>query len=501
MREALLGIDIGTSTIKSSLFGIKGEELCTYTSQYGLKKQGGIIEIEPDVLWNAIVDSLLKINKFSSGKYEIISIGLCAMMIMPVFLDSNNNVIRPIIHWFDERLYAQFLEIKKEGKDKFISSCSGSGVTGESTINAIYWIKRNEPECYKKINKFIMIKDYIRFKLTGKIMTDFGDASGTLLLDTKKWRWSDEAISNLKIRKTIFPDLLKSTDIGGYITKETSKLTGLKEGTPVAMGSGDGITTILGLGIYKDGQAGIIVGSAGVIGAAATKFPKDDKYRSSVFCHPMSDRWYSFTTTASSGEIFRWYKNSIISNEKVSYKDLDLEAESSPPGTGGLIFLPYLLGSRNPHSNPKACGMILGLRYKHNRSYLTRAIMEGISFELLELLEVQKEISGQNLTKAKKAKISGGILNSKYWPQLLANVLQYNLITTKVKELGTLGSAIMAATASCVYEDLKIAINCMVNDKGIIQYNKSLREIYRKKYLIFKEIYKILEPKFDLLNE
>ena len=204
------------------------------------------------------------------------------MMVMPVLLDSKNNVVRPIIHWLDERLHKQFLEVKKEGKDKFISRCSGSGVTGESTINAIYWVKKNEPENYKRIKKFIMIKDYIRFKLTGKLVTDFGDASGTLLLDTKKWRWSDDAINDLKIRKTIFPDLLKSFDIGGYITRESSKLTGLKEGTPVAVGSGDGVTTILGLGIYKDGQIGVTVGSAGVIGVANTKFPEDNQNRSYI---------------------------------------------------------------------------------------------------------------------------------------------------------------------------------------------------------------------------
>ena len=293
---------------------------------------------------------------------------------------------------------------------------------------------------------------------------------------------------------------MKSTDIGGYVTEEASKLTGLKKDTPVAVGSGDGITTILGLGIYKDGDTGITVGSAGVIGAASTKFPEDKKNRSYIFCHPNSDRWYSIMATASSGEVFRWYKNSII-NGSVSYHDLDMEAKITPSGAGSLIFFPYLLGSRNPHCNPEACGMIMGLRHKHNRGYLTRAILEGVSLELLEILSVQKEILVGNNLKISKIKLSGGIINSHFWVQLFADVLQHELITTRATELGTFGSAVIATVAAGIYKDLETAIESMVSDDKVIQFDTKKTEIYKKKYLIFKEVYKIFEPKFNLFSD
>jgi xylulokinase len=428
------------------------------------------------------------------------AIGICAMMIMPVFFDRNKKVVRSVIHWLDERLNQQFLELKRKGIDRIITIYSGSALTGESTVNTIFWIKENEPEIYKKIHKFVMIKDFIRFKLTGRLLSDFGDASGSLMLDTKKWKWSNEVLNELGLNVSMFPDLFRPTEISGYVTKDASNATGLKEGIPVAVSSGDGISTIFGLGIHNDGQIGITVGSAGVIGASTTKFPSDGKNRGYVFCHPQGDRWYSMMATAASGEVFRWYKERIIKNDRISFKELDHEAEKAPPGTDSIIFLPYILGSRNPYSNPKANGMFLGLRYKHDRSYVTRAILEGISFELLDILETQKEILRKNSIEITEAKLSGGIVKSKFWPKLLSDILQKDLIITSVEELGTFGSSIIASVAVGIHSNIEIAIKKMIKTQEIIKHDESLKQTYFTKYSIFKEIYHTLETKFGILN-
>ena len=389
------------------------------------------------------------------------------MMIMPVLLDNDNTVIRPIIHWFDERLQSQYYKLKKSGKDKIIADISGSSLTGESTFNALDWIRENEPLNFARINKFFMIKDFVGFKMTGSMMSDYGDASGSQMLDTKKWQWPDssrEIIDGLNIKKSILPELAKPQDLRGRLTRQASNLTGLPEGIPVAIGSGDGITTIFGLGTYRDGQAGLIVGSAGVLAASAKNFPKDDKFRTYIFCHPFCDRWYSLMATASSGEVFRWYYNSIVKNRDVSMAELDNEAASVAPGSDGVMFLPYLLGSRNPYSNPGATGVFLGLRYKHERKHLTRAVLEGISFELLDLLKVEEEILAKNNININEIKLAGGIINSGFWMQLLSDILQKDLVTTSAKELGALGSAVIASVAAGVYKDLETAIKKMVRD-------------------------------------
>ena len=429
MRDSILGIDAGTSSIKCALYDLAGRELLKSSSSYkNIHIAPDHIEIDPEALWNAVACSIRKITDKNSGKYRIIAVGLCAIMVMPVLLDRNRDVIRPVIHWFDSRLQRQYFKVKKKGHDRLIAKYSGSALTGESTVNALSWIKEHEPECYKRISFFFMLKDFIRFKLTGEVFSDYGDASGTQMLESKQWRWSNELISGLGFDKNFYPELRRPFEIGGYVTDEASNVTGLVGGTPVAVGSGDGITTIFGLGIYREGQSGITVGSAGVIAAPSKSYPEDRKLRAYVFCHPMCDRWFLLMATASSGEIFKWYNDNIIADNRITYADLDREAEGSRAGSDGLIFLPYLLGSRNPYSNPKASGVLLGLKYRHKRQDVTRAILEGISFELADIFEVQEEILSVSGIEIDEVKLSGGITRSGFWQQLLADVLGRDLV-------------------------------------------------------------------------
>jgi xylulokinase len=502
-KEVILGIDVGTSSIKCCLFDYEGKEILSSSNGYGLLNPSpGVFEIDTEVLWKAVIEAIKKIllqNEKSSKNYRISAIGICAMMIMPVLLDKNNTVIRPVIHWFDERLQNQYYKLKKSGKDKIIESISGSSLTGESTFNALDWVRENEPSNFAGINKFFMIKDFIGFKMTGSIMSDYGDASGSQMLDTKKWQWPDSGkkiIDGLNIKKSILPELAEPGGLRGLLTRQASSVTGLPEGIPVAIGSGDGITTIFGLGTYRDGQAGLIVGSAGVLAASAKNFPKDDKSRTYIFCHPFCDRWYSLMATSSSGEVFRWYYNSVVKNRDISMADLDNEAANVAPGSDGVMFLPYLLGSRNPHSNPGATGVFLGLRYRHERKHLTRAVLEGISFELLDLLKVEEEILAKNNINISEVKLAGGIINSGFWMQLLSDILQKDLVTTGVKELGAFGSAVIASVAAGAYQDLETALKKMVRDDVVIKCNPAVKGIYNEKFILFREMYKTLEDKF-----
>jgi xylulokinase len=345
-----------------------------------------------------------------------------------------------------------------------------------------------------------MLKDFIRYNLTGNLLSDFGDASGTQILDTRKWQWSRELISQLGFDENFFPELHKPFEIGGYVTDEASAATGLIKGTPVAIGSGDGITTIFGLGIYKEGHVGITVGSAGVIAASTKKYPEDRKLRAYILCHPMCDRWFLLMATASSGEIFKWYNENIIKDKKITYSELDREAEKSSAGANGLLFLPYLLGSRNPHSNPKANGVLLGLRYRHKRQDITRAILEGISFELEDIFEVQEEILSGHGIRIDEVKLSGGITRSRFWQKLLADILGRDLTTTKIKELGTLGASIIAAIAIGAFSDFESAISSMVIDDYRLSHDSKIKDFYKTRFNNFREIYSTLEPKFDLFD-
>ena len=499
--EAFLGIDVGTSSIKCSLVGCRGEDFSTSSAEYPLLTPGpGMAEIDGETVWEVTARLVRETLGPVQDSLEILGIGVCAMMIMPVLLDSRRQLVRPIIHWHDERLAAQSAQIKKQGKAEPVARYSGSLLTGESTINALSWVKEHEPHAYGRIDKFVMIKDFIRLKLCGELATDYGDASGSLMLDIRDWEWSLDLIEQLGFEKSFFPELRRPEEVAGRITAEASARTGLREGTPVAVGTGDGICTILGLGTIEDGDIGFTVGSAGVIGAVSGKLPLDQGHRNYIFCHPLGRRWYSIMATASSGDALRWYRNRLLGEPGTPYSGLDREAATVSPGAEGLVFLPYLSGSRNPHSNPDAVGLFVGLRHKHERRFLTRAVLEGILYELRDLFEVESEILSRTGTELKRIKVSGGIVRSAFWSQMLADVLGREVELTQTQELGAFGCCLLASVAAGFHDSLPAAVGRMVKPGSVLPFDPEKNALYGAKYESFRRLYRQMEPVFGLFT-
>jgi xylulokinase len=500
-REALLGIDVGTSSIKCSLVGCRGEDLSTSAAEYPLLTPGaGMAEIDGESVWTVTARLIRETLASARDPVDVVGVGVCAMMIMPVLLDARRQLVRPIIHWHDERLAAQSVQIKKQGKAESVARYSGSLLTGESTINALSWVKEHEPDAYGRIDRFVMLKDYVRLRLCGELATDYGDASGSAMLDVRGWQWCAELIDELGFERSFFPELRRPDEAAGRITAEAAAQTGLREGTTVAVGTGDGICTILGLGTIEDGDIGFTVGSAGVIGAVSGTLPLDLKHRNYIFCHPLDRRWYSVMATASSGDALRWYRNRLLGEPGTPYSELDREAATVPPGAGGLLFLPYLSGSRNPHSNPDAVGLFIGLRHKHERKFLTRAVLEGILYELRDLFEVETEILSRTGTEMKRIKVSGGIVRSPFWSQMLADVLGRDVELTQTQELGAFGSCLLASVAAGYYDSLQTAVAKMVKPGSVLRCDQLNAGVYKAKYGSFRTLYRQLEPVFGMFS-
>jgi xylulokinase len=498
-KEAFLGIDVGTSSIKCSLVGGGGEELTTSSAEYPLLAPGpGMAEIDGETVWDVTARLIRETLGAGRDPIEVRGVGVCAMMIMPVLLDAGRELVRPIIHWHDERLAAQSVRIKKMGKAESVARYSGSLLTAESTINALSWVKEHEPDAYRRIDRFVMIKDFVRLKLCGELASDFGDASGSLLLDVRGWKWSTELIEELGFERSFFPELRRPEECAGRITAAAAAQTGLREGTPVAVGTGDGICTILGLGTIEDGDIGFTVGSAGVIGAVSGKLPLDQGHRNYIFCHPLGRRWYSIMATASSGDALRWYRNRLLGDPATPYAELDRQAATVPPGAEGLLFLPYLSGSRNPHSNPEAVGVFVGLRHKHEQRFLTRAVLEGILYELRDLFEVESEILAG--TELKRIKVSGGIVRTAFWSQMLADVLGREVELTQTQELGAFGSCLLASVAAGYHDSLPTAVGRMVKPGRVLPFDGERNRIYSAKYDSFRRLYRQMEPVFGLFT-
>ncbi len=500
-REAFLGIDVGTSSIKCGLVGCQGEDISTSSAEYPLLAPGpGMAEIDGEAVWTVTARLIRETLGSAHDPVDILGVGVCAMMIMPVLLDARRQLVRPIIHWHDERLAAQSGRIKERGKAESVARYSGSLLTAESTINAVSWVKEHEPDAYGRIDRFVMIKDFVRLKLCGELASDFGDASGSLMLDVRGWKWSTELIEELGFERSFFPELRRPEERAGQITAEAAAQTGLREGTPVAVGTGDGICTILGLGTIEDGDIGFTVGSAGVIGVVSGKLPLDPGHRNYIFCHPLGRRWYSIMATASSGDALRWYRNRLLGEPGTPYSELDREAATVAPGAEGLLFLPYLSGSRNPHSNPDAVGLFVGIRHKHERRFLTRAVLEGILYELRDLFEVESEILARTGTEMKRIKVSGGIVRSVSWSQMLADILGRDVELAQTQELGTFGSCLLASVAAGYHDSLPTAVGRMVKPGRVLPFDGERNRTYSAKYESFRTLYRQMEPVFGLFT-
>ncbi|MGA2480235.1 MAG: FGGY family carbohydrate kinase [Spirochaetia bacterium] len=500
-KTAVLGVDVGTSSIKYSLIGARGQCIKSTSGGYSLDSAvPGQFEIDPEKLWDSVAASIRSLLAETTDACTVDAVCICAMMIMPVFLDAKLQVVRPIIHWQDERLLRESVILKEQGKDRLVAEGSGSLLTGESTLNALSWLRRNEPARFRKISGFIMIKDFIRLRLTDMVCTDFGDASGSLLLDPKTRSWNMTLVRALDIPESILPELRGSDEIAGKVSRGASARTGLPEGVPVVTGTGDGICTILGLGVCEKGEVGITVGSAGVVGVSAGEVPLDSLHRNYIFCHPLPDRWFSVMATAASGDILRWYRSEILGNPRMTYAELDEQARTVEPGSRGVMFLPYILGSRNPYGNPHAFGEFLGLRRQHDQRCMTRAVLEGILLEVLDLYLTEQEVIERRGGTLEGVRVSGGIVQSAFWLQMLADMLGKDLILTGASELGTLGCSILAFTGIRAYPSLQDAIRAMVTKSNVVRFDPWCHEVYQAKYKIFRQIYTAMEPLFPSLG-
>ncbi|HEY1520518.1 MAG TPA: xylulokinase, partial [Solirubrobacteraceae bacterium] len=412
----LFGIDVGTSATKGLAITPDGEVLATEEAAYPLSTpKAGWSEQNPEDWWRA-TELVLKRLETQAGAPA--GIGLSGQMHGLVALDHDDEVIRPAILWNDQRTQAECTEIEDTiGLDKLIALTGNRALTG-FTAPKILWMKHHEPENYARIASILLPKDYVRLRLTGEHATDVSDASGMLLLDVAHRRWSDEVLQALEIDPAWLPKALESPTQSG----ET------RNGTPVAAGAGDQAAGALGVGVDRPGPVSVALGTSGVVFAALDAFAADPRARVHAFCHAVPDKWHAMGVMLSAAGSLSWLRHAT--DPDATYDTLLREAEAWPPGTEGLIFLPYLAGERTPHADPDATGAFVGLTLRHDRGALTRAVLEGVAFALRDSLDLTEELGGRPET----GRVSGGGARGALWTQIIASVLELPLEPVAVDE-------------------------------------------------------------------
>jgi xylulokinase len=492
-KSYFLGVDTSTTSSKALLIDEAGEVVAVTSSPHTLQTPRPLwSEQDPQEWWQAVCVSIRSVLEKAGVEAETVAaIGLTGQMHGLVLLDDAGEVLRPAILWNDQRTQVQCDEIHRRiGREKFIQITGNVALTG-FTAPKILWVKENEPEIYAKAAHVLLPKDFVRYKLTGDFAMDKADGSGTVLLDLKERDWSVEVLSTLGIPRSWMPPLYEGPQVTGHLTPAGAEATGLNPGTPVMAGGGDQAAQAVGVGAVKPGIIGLTVGTSGVVFATTPTALIEPEGRLHAFCHAIPGRWHFMGVMLSAAGSLKWYRDTLAPG--IPFDDLLKEAETILPGCEGLMFLPYLSGERTPHPDPLARGAFIGLTVRHTRAHMTRAVLEGVAFGLKDSFML---IQNAGLGDIHQVRASGGGAKSRLWRQILASILETELVTVNTTEGAAYGAALLASVGGGVWENVDVACRTVVGVTGTLQPNNTEVEQYRKIYEVYCDLYTELKPSF-----
>lgn len=501
----VLGIDIGTSGTKTVLFDEKGTVFASCTVEYPLyQPQNGWAEQNPEDWWNAVAATVKSVlAKSGILPQEIKGIGLSGQMHGLVMLDKDNKVLRPSIIWCDQRTGEECKAIEaRVGRERLIEITANPALTG-FTASKILWVRNHEPELYGKCAHILLPKDYIRFMLTGEYATEVSDASGMQLLDVPKRCWSQEVLDKLDIDIRLLGRVYESPEVTGVVTKQAAALTGLAEGTPVVGGAGDNAAAAVGTGVVREGSAFTTIGSSGVVFAHTNTISIDPKGRVHTFCCAVPGAWHVMGVTQGAGLSLKWLRDNFCTAEMQQaereavdpYYIMDQEAANVPIGSERLLYLPYLMGERTPHLDPDARGVFFGLSAMHGRPQLIRAVMEGVSFSLMDCLSVFDEMG----ISANSMIACGGGGTSRLWRQMLSDLYNCPISTIASKEGPALGVAILAMVGAGIYSSVEEACDHVIQMGTTTVPSDENHERYMRFYERYRALYPALKTEYAAL--
>jgi xylulokinase len=471
--SAVVGLDVGTTGVKALALSPDGAVLARAERHYELSiPHPGWAEQDPDDWWRASEAALAAL-----GVPDVAGIGLSGQMHGLVALDRAERVLRPAILWNDGRTAAECAEIEaRVGLERLIALTGNRALTG-FTAPKLLWLRRHEPDVYARIAHVLLPKDYVRLRLTGERAIDVADASGTLLFDVARRRWSDDVLAALEIEADWLPPALESPEVSGAT----------EDGVPVAAGAGDQPAAALGVGVDGPGPVSVVLGTSGVVLAALPAFAADSAARVHAFCHAVPDVWQAMGVMLSAAGSLRWLRDALVGE---SYDELTREAARWEPGTEGLLFGPYLAGERTPHADPHARGAFTGLSLRHDRGALVRAVLEGVAYGLRDSLELLRELG----VEPEVGRVSGGGARSGLWLRIVASVLGLPLERTTAEEGSAYGAALLGGVAAGVFADPAEAVERCVRAGDRVEPEPTWREAYEAGYARFRRLYPALRP-------
>jgi len=507
----VVGIDVGTSGAKASLFCEDGTPVASGSDNYETKHPGMVqSEQDPEKWWIAVVNALKQISlKFPSLKdVKIAGISVSSQSPSLVALDKQGNVIRQAMIWMDRRAGAENERIVDHivGIDRY-REILGAEPDSFYTLPKLLWYKDHEPDNYKRTHMLLQANGYINYKLTGVFAIDTFQAINVQAMDRSAQTWSNELSGLLDIPfSSILPRIFKATDVIGSVSHEAAVATGLNEGIPVAAGTTDCMAAVFGMGLFAPGQSSDITGTSSLVCMACANVIKQSgsfQVKPSIFPGIGS---YLVAPISSTGASFKWYTDTFADEGQamaqasydLMYEKMNLEASQANCGSGGLFFFPYMAGERAPLWNSYSRGMFIGLTLITTRKDIVRSIFEGTSYAVRHVYNEAKKHGVIPDT----IYCSGGGSKSDIWLKIKSSVLDKELLVLDDGiDSSVRGNAFIAGVAGGIYTDIQKTSKEIVKVKIKVEPNPAWVKIYNDLYPHYLGLYSGLEPELRRLEK
>jgi len=498
-----LGIDVGTSGTKTLAIDEKGRILAEASAEYPCYYPRPLwSEQDPEDWWRgtvATVQAVVKKGKLKAA--DVRGIGLSGQMHGSVFLDKSGKVIRKALLWNDQRTKAECEEIEQRagGRKKLIQMVANPALTG-FTAPKILWLRNNEPKNFAKLAKVLLPKDEIRRRLTGEFATEVSDASGMLLLDVVKRRWSKKLLAKLELDESLLATCYESEEVTGKLTPAVAKELGLSTNCVVVGGAGDCAANAVGTGVVTRGTLSTSIGTSGVMFVHSDEVQVDPAGLLHTFCHAVHGKWHMMGVSLSAGGSLSWFAEQICKDVatggKNIYEVLSTEAAKVAAGSEGLFFLPYLAGERTPHADPLARGCLIGLTLAHTRGHAARSVMEGVTYALRDSLAIIRELG----VPVNQIRVSGGGSKSELWRQIQADVFGQDVVTINAEQGPAYGVALLAAVGSGAYKNIEEACGATIRVVSRTACDKKAAKVYERGFPVYQGLYRSLKDDFAAIS-
>jgi len=498
----LLGIDIGTTSVKAGLFGIEGDCLSFGRYDYALQTPAvDHVELDAETYWNATCIVIRQVLGSEDVRgQEIVGIGVSSQGETVVPVDSRGNPIHPALVWLDNRAHSESQQLNEQLGALAYRHTGIPEINPTWTACKIAWLRHNRPDVFRSTHKFLLVQDFIIHRLTGQFVTEGAIACTTLLFDIVQHQWWPQALESVGLEPERLPAISRPGSVAGTLTKQAADALGLAAGIPVILGGMDQAAGAVGAGNILPQIVSETTGGALTIQVTISRPDIDPNGCVPVYIHSVTDQYLFVPVCDTGGMALQWFRNTFGESErqqatregKNAYDLLTHLASEVPPGSDGLLMLPHLTGAFSPEYNPQARGVFYGFTLFHHKAHFTRAVLEAVAYMLRRNLE----LIAQAGIRTKELRSTGGGAASRLWRQIKADVCQLPVVTLRFGDTAPLGDAMLAAVAVGLFSSLGEAVNAMVStDERLAPIPENV-VLYEDAYRRYCQLNDVLEPLF-----